>query len=139
MKDWLRNLVYNFMIVKFTRDNFRQLCRFLLNAAKQKAEQTETIIDNWALEAFENYVENDERFNRLFEFLERYLIPNQDGACRALPVTVQFVELAEELAKPTADEPENNCKAVDLNLVVNVLQAILPIIIELWQRTQEKK
>ena len=141
LKEWLQRLVYNYLIVKFTHDNLRQLFRMILNSAKTRAKETGTLIDDWAIEAFENYVENDERFNRLYEFLERYLVPNKDGVCMALPVTYQYVQLVEELNKPTveelAQEPENNCKAVDVKTIATILQIIIPLLIDLWQRTKE--
>lgn len=141
LKEWLQRLVYNYLIAKFTRDNLRQLFRLILNSAKERANSTETLVDDWAIEAFENYVENDERFNRLYEFLERYLIPNKDGICMALPVTYQYIELVEELNKPTEEElkngAENTCKAVDVKFIVAVFQAVIPILIDLWQRTKE--
>lgn len=141
LKEWLQRLVYNYLIAKFTRDNLRQLFRLILNSAKERANSTETLVDDWAIEAFENYIENDERFNRLYEFLERYLIPNKDGICMALPVTYQYIELVEELNKPTAEElekgAENTCKAVDVKFIVAVFQAVIPILIDLWQRTKE--
>ena len=141
LKEWLQRIVYNYLIAQFTRDNLRQLFRKILNSAKERANSTETLVDDWAIEAFENYIENDERFNRLYEFLERYLIPNKDGICMALPVTYQYIELVEELNKPTADElekgAENTCKAVDVKFIVAVFQAVIPILIDLWQRTKE--
>lgn len=141
LKEWLQRIVYNYLIAQFTRDNLRQLFRKILNSAKERANSTETLVDDWAIEAFENYVENDERFNRLYEFLERYLIPNKDGICMALPVTYQYIELVEELNKPTEEELKNgtgyNCKAVDVKFIVAVFQAVIPILIDLWQRTKE--
>lgn len=141
LKEWLQRIVYNYLIAQFTRDNLRQLFRKILNSAKERANSTETLVDDWAIEAFENYIENDERFNRLYEFLERYLIPNKDGICMALPVTYQYIGLVEELNKPTAEELEkgvkNTCKAVDVKFIVAVFQAVIPILIDLWQRTKE--
>ena len=141
LKEWLQRIVYNYLIAQFTRDNLRQLFRKILNSAKERANSTETLVDDWAIEAFENYIENDERFNRLYEFLERYLIPNKDGVCMALPVTYQYIELVEELNKPTEEELKNgtgnNCKAVDVKFIVAVFQAVIPILIDLWQRTKE--
>lgn len=141
LKEWLQRLVYNYLIVKFTRDNLRQLFRLMLSSARARAQESETLVDDWAIESFENYIENDERFNRLYEFIERYLIPNKDGVCMALPVTYQYIELVEELNKPTVaemeNEPENNCKAVDLKFIATVFQIIIPVLIDLWQRTKE--
>lgn len=132
----LQNYLLRIIIGQLDPEKLRQHLESFLNFLDGKAQQTETVVDDWMIEALYNIVNNGEKLTVIYNFLMSFLQPCQDGVCKALPTDAQWNQLGAEVAE--AGEIDGVCKSVDIAKIILLLQTVLPPIIEIYNQLTKK-
>ena len=132
----LQNYLLRIIIGQLDPEKLRQHLESFLNFLDGKAQQTETVVDDWMIKALYDIVNNGEKLIVIYKFLMSFLQPCQDGVCKALPTDAQWNQLGAEVAE--AGEIDGVCKSVDIAKIILLLQTVLPPIIEIYNQLTKK-
>ena len=136
IKQWLIQKAIQKMDVATLRSAFTSL----LAPLKEKAGQTENVLDDWAVEAFEALIADDAKMALIHTFLLSRLTGN---LCESLPQKYGFTEY-EALASALVHTP-GECESTEMcegswgASLAKILEAVIPVILEWFQKMEESR
>lgn len=131
IKEWLARFIIKWAVEKFTIENLKTVLENCIAYLKVKAIETETIVDDWAIDAMENIIDDETKLSALYFWLLKFIGKNPDGVCcQAVPTDSDWEELAEKVSTPSDGQ---TCQAIPWTEVAKLLQLILPYLIEWWR------
>ena len=133
LKEWAMEALLNYVARVFTFENFKAAMKVIAEKWQAKAQETDTFIDNWAVDFLFTVINNDEKLQRFYDWINGYIVPAQEGAVKALPFNKNIAELAVSLT----ESDEQLLKAVNINAIVELLQLLVPLLIELFNKSEK--
>lgn len=134
IKQWLEQLLLRWAMKNFTIGNLRLLIDRVVAFLKVRAAETDTVADDWAIDALESILKDESKLTVIYDWINRFIKPEEDGVCRAVaePTDEQFDELAQAVS--AAGIPENNCASIPVKEIESILRIILPVIIDYFRK-----
>lgn len=125
----LMETVKDYLKQTFTLENVLKFRDVVLDKIDESAEVTETQIDDYAV-SIARTILNDENIARIYSWLVSRKWLFSDNTCSAS--REQYGELAEQIR---FDCGENVCATPSLIVIVQILELIVPVLIE-WYKTK---
>ena len=136
LKNVLLQIVQEFAQKAFTFENLQIVRDRLMAALKEKVEGTETTIDDWAFNLVGRALADD-NLQRIFDWILCYAnVLFNPAVCRTSPE-----QPLETLAKEidfTTDAACEVCAAPALIQVIQVLEIIIPILVDWYKGKKEE-
>ena len=137
LRQLIRDYIARIVIETFSPEYLKTILKNLVTYLKAYAEQTENIVDDWIIEALENIVNDPEKIQTIYKFIKRFVIP-ADGICAALPNEGAYAGLTQEIVNIEGDktvaEDVTEAKAIGFAQWLQVIELVVPIIIEAYDR-----
>lgn len=137
LRQLIRDYIARIVIETFSPEYLRTILKNLVTYLKAYAEQTENIVDDWIIEALENIVNDPEKIQTIYKFIKRFVIP-ADGICAALPNEGAYAGLTQEIVniegEKTVCENIENAKAIGFAQWLQLIELVVPIIIDAYER-----
>ena len=134
LRTLVRDYIARLVLRNLTVNNVKAVLESLIGYLECKANETETLIDNWIVEGLRAIVADDEKMKRIYDFIQLYILPSDDGVCKSLPSDCQWQELAADIAETKTDENDGTCKAIGIEQWLIILQLVLPPIMDAYER-----
>ena len=136
LKYVFKNLAMNWAVGLLTAENVKSILLQLIAKLKEKTDATENPIDDAAVDALEFLVSDEKRVEILVEWLKAKL--NTDRICQC-PNGEELDCDVTDLGAKIICTPDGICEgSTTLTIIVSLLQTILPILIDLWQKKQDE-
>lgn len=134
LKDWAMEIILNYAEKAFTIENFKTLMGKIADNWEAKAKETDTFIDDWAVDFLRSVVDADEKVQKLYDWIKPYIFPAKDGVVKALP----FNDAVAKLACDLTETKEQTAKAINISAIVEVLQVLIPLLIDLFSQFKKE-
>ena len=131
LKQWLEKYIVKWAVQQFTLENLQAILVRCVAYLRVKAAESETAIDDWAIDILEGIVNDSEKMDVLYLWLKSFIAGN---VCAANPSIDQEKELINELI--SLNDVDEQCKAIPPAVYEAVLNMILPILIEWWRKNK---
>lgn len=122
------NYLYLALLKRLDVETLRQILAVAVATAKAKADETETKIDDWIVEALENFVASDEKLQVIVDWIRGKIAGN---ICSDTVEGKNEYEQIASAALAASEKPEGALEVV--KLISSVLQVVVPIVIEWWK------
>lgn len=132
LKQWLEKYIVRWAVQQFTLENLQAILVRCVAYLRVKAAESETEIDDWAIEILDGIVNDTEKLKVLYLWLQQFIAK---GVCGANPTLDEEKSLIQDLRLLDCDK--RNCSAIPAAVYEAVLNMILPFLIE-WWRSQNK-
>ena len=133
LKQWLEKYIVKWAVQQFTLENLQAILVRCVAYLRVKAAESETAIDDWAIDILEGIVNDSEKMDVLYLWLKSFIAGN---VCTANPSLDQEKELIQDLILAGGTDGKN-CKAIPPAVYEAVLNMILPILIEFWRQNKK--
>lgn len=131
----IRDYVARIVLRNLSLENVKSVLESLIGYLEAKAKETPTLIDDWIIDGLRDVVNDDAKMQRIYDFIQLYVLPATDGVCQALPTDSQWQMLADDVAGAgTQADADGTCKAIGVTQWLTILQLVLPSIIDAYDR-----
>lgn len=132
IKNSVTNYLYLALLKKLDVETVRNILAVGISSLMAKAEQTETKLDDWAVEALADFIKDDAKMQIVVDWIKA----KAEGIlCSDTPEGGnEYQELA-QTAMAADNEPTLSIET--LALVTKVLEVVLPLVIEWWKKNKE--
>lgn len=130
IRQWLEKFIVKWAVEQFTLENLRSILVRCVAFLRVKASETDNLVDDWAIEALEGIVADDNKMKILYDWLYSYVAK---GVCTAAPTLDAEKTLINDLILADGADGKN-CKAIPPSAWEAVLNMIIPILIEFWRQ-----
>lgn len=131
LKEWLQKYIVKWAVQQFTLENLQAILVRCVAYLRVKAAESETAIDDWAIEVLDGIVNDKTKLDVLYQWLYSFIAK---GVCSAPSLDSQKA-LIQDLRLLDCDKQV--CKAIPPAVYEAVLNMIIPFLIE-WWRSQNK-
>lgn len=137
LRQLIRDYIARIVIETFSVDSLQKILEKVAFFLEEQAATTETVVDDWIIEAIENIIKDPEKIQTIYKFIKRFVIP-ADGICAALPNEGAFAGLTQEIvnieSEKTVCENIENAKAIGFAQWLQLIELVVPIIIDAYER-----
>lgn len=140
LRNLIREYIARLVIQSFTLETIKAALDSLVGYLEAKSKETETVIDDWFVEALRNIVNDEKNLECIYNFLKKYVV-QADGVCCSLPTEKSLEALAGEIAEIANDDTVAGdvCKSIGLTQWLTIIQIIVPILIDAFDRLYMEK
>ena len=129
IKNSVTNYLYLALLKKLDVETLRNILAVGISSLMNKAEQTETKLDDWAVEALADFIKDDAKMQIIVDWIKA----KAEGIlCSDAPEGGnEYQELA-QMALAADNEPTASVEIV--KVIAQVLEVVLPLVIEWWKK-----
>ena len=128
IKNSVKNYLYLALLKKLDVETLRGILAMGIASAMEKAEQTETKLDDWAVEALAQFIQDDAKMQIIVDWIKAKA---EAILCADTPEGGnEYQELA-QMAMAADNEPTLSVET--LAIVTQILEVVLPVVIEWWK------
>ena len=134
LKEWLKKNIMRWLVQQFTCENLKTILLRCVDFLKVKSYETENVIDDWAIQIFEDIVKDDAKISIIYGWLSQFITSfddNEGRCCLRNPNKADEKALVETLLD--VNNEKGVCQAIPASTWETVLQMILPFLID-WFR-----
>lgn len=135
LKSWIKEAALSYAIRFFTKENLKAVLTAIVAKVKEKAAETENFVDDWAIEFLESIVNSDAKIAILWEHLSVLIGADKNGLILSDVPELGIQSLAEALVYQA--EPVREYAGINLVGIVQLLQVVVPILIDWFGRKNE--
>ena len=132
IKNSVTNYIYLALLKKLDVETLRNILAVGISFLMNKAEQTETKLDDWAVEALADFIKDDSKMQIIVDWIKA----KAEGIlCSDAPERENDYQELAQTAMAADNEPTLSIET--LALVTKVLEVVLPLVIEWWKKNKE--
>lgn len=132
IKNSVTNYLYLALLKKLDVETVRNILAVGISSLMNKAEQTETKLDDWAVEALADFIKDDAKMQIIVDWIKSKA---EAILCSDTPEGAnEYQELA-QMALAADNEPTASVEIV--KVIAQVLEVVLPLVIEWWKKNKE--
>lgn len=129
IKTSITNYLYLSLLKKLDVENLRNILAVGVSSWMNKAEQTETKLDDWAVEALTTFIQDDSKMQIIVDWIKA----KAEGIlCSDTPECENEYQALTQMALAADNEPTASIEVV--KVIVQVLEVVLPLVIEWWKK-----
>lgn len=129
IKTSVTNYLYLALLKKLDVETLRNILAVGISSLMNKAEQTETKLDDWAVEALADFIKDDAKMQIIVDWIKAKA---EAILCSDTPEGGnEYQELA-QMAMAADNEPTASVEVIAI--VAQVLEVVLPLVIEWWKK-----
>lgn len=129
IKNSVTNYLYLALLKKLDVETLRNILAVGISSLMAKAEQTETKLDDWAVEALADFIKDDSKMQIIVDWIKAKA---EVILCSDTPEGGnEYQELA-QMAMAADNEPTASVEVIAI--VAQVLEVVLPLVIEWWKK-----
>ena len=133
LKEWIESIVQNWIYNHFSVHALKAVLQKIADGLEVKAKETDTFIDDWAIDALRTFTDSDEKVEVFYNYLKRFISPTaQDGVLKSSGI--QDSELSAIAIRLGAKK--GVAQGVSLNALVELLKILVPIIIQIFTKKE---
>ena len=129
IKTSVTNYLYLALLKKLDVETLRNILAVGISSLMNKAEQTETKLDDWAVEALANFIQDDSKMQIIVDWIKA----KAEGIlCSDTPEAGNEYQDLAQTALAADNEPTSSVEVIAI--VAQVLEVVLPLVIEWWKK-----
>ena len=129
IKTSVTNYLYLALLKKLDVETLRNILAVGVSSLMNKAEQTETKLDDWAVEALANFIQDDSKMQIIVDWIKA----KAEGIlCSDTPECGNEYQTLAQTALAADNEPTSSVEVIAI--VAQVLEVVLPLVIEWWKK-----
>lgn len=129
IKNSVTNYLYLALLKKLDVETLRNILAVGVSSLMNKAEQTETKLDDWAVEALANFIQDDSKMQIIVDWIKA----KAEGIlCSDAPECENDYQTLAQTALAADNEPTASVEIV--KVIAQVLEVVLPLVIEWWKK-----
>lgn len=129
IKTSVTNYLYLALLKKLDVETVRNVLTVGISSLMAKAEQTETKLDDWAVEALANFIQDDSKMQIIVDWIKA----KAEGIlCADTPEGGNEYKDLAQTALAADNEPTSSVEVIAI--VAQVLEVVLPLVIEWWKK-----
>lgn len=123
------NYLYLALLKKLDVETLRNILAVGVSSLMNKAEQTETKLDDWAVEALADFIKDDAKMQIVVDWIKS----KAEGIlCSDAPERENDYQELAQLAMAADNEPASSVEVIAI--VAQVFEVVLPLVIEWWKK-----
>ena len=134
LKEWLQKNIIRWLVQQFTVENLKTILQRCVDYLKVKSYETENVIDDWAIQIFEDIINDDTKISIIYGWLSQFVksFEGNDGRCCIRnPNKDDDKALIDNLLEVNRDE--GVCKSIPPAAWEAALRMVIPFLID-WFR-----
>lgn len=129
IKTSVTNYLYLALLKKLDVESVRNILAVGVSSLMAKAEQTETKLDDWAVEALADFIKDDAKMQIIVDWIKA----KAEGIlCSDAPECENEYQALAQTALAADNEPTSSVEVIAI--VAQVLEVVLPLVIEWWKK-----
>lgn len=133
LKEWMESIVQNWVYKHFTMQALKAVLQKIADGLEEKAKETDTFIDDWAIDALRTFVDSDEKVQIFYNYIKQFIVPDtNDGVLKSAGIQdSELSAVAIQLGAKTGV-----VKGISLTALVELLKIVIPILIEVFTKKE---
>lgn len=129
IKTSVTNYLYLALLKKLDVETLRNILAVGISSLMAKAEQTETKLDDWAVEALADFIKDDAKMQIIVDWIKA----KAEGIlCSGTPEGGNEYKDLAQTALAADNEPTASVEVIAI--VAQVLEVVLPLVIDWWKK-----
>lgn len=132
IKNSVTNYLYLALLKKLDVETVRNILAVGVSSLMNKAEQTETKLDDWAVEALANFIQDDSKMQIIVDWIKA----KAEGIlCSDTPEGGNEYKDLAQMAMAADNEPTASVEVI--KVIAQVLEVVLPLIVDWWKKNKK--
>lgn len=133
LKEWIESIVQNWVYKHFSVHTLKAVLQKIVDGLEEKAKETDTFIDDWAIDALRTFIDSDEKVQIFYNYIKQFITPDtNDGTLKSAGIQdSELSAVAIQLGAKTGI-----VKGISLNALVELLKVVIPILIEVFTKKE---
>lgn len=133
LKEWMESIVQNWVYKHFSMHTLKAALQKIADGLEEKAKETDTFIDDWAIDALRTFVDSDEKVQIFYNYIKQFIVPvSNDGVLKSAGIQdSELSAVAIQLGAKTGV-----VKGISLTALVELLKVVIPILIEVFTKKE---